>query len=117
MRSEKRFWGQLKRRLDRIDKQKLHYERLESIYGTGLPDVLVCYCGGYALLELKVYPNKLSPNQKVWHRNHAKAGGNVWTVTQKGLVLSLDRAGVSPRTLVCSLSDIETTIKEITNGN
>lgn len=80
MRSEKNFWTGLKRQLDKL-KPKLHYERIENKCSRGTPDVLICYCGWYVLIELKVKPNKLSNTQQVWHKLHTRAEGNVVTFT------------------------------------
>lgn len=80
---EKNFWQRWKRQLDKVSKKDLHYERIENRMGTGIPDVMLCYKGLYAFVELKVHPNKRQANQRVWHRRHERVGGNVFTVTYK----------------------------------
>lgn len=115
MGQEARFWQQLKRRLEKIDRKKIHFERIESLFGTGFPDVLICYYGKYILLELKVHPNKLSANQILWHKNHTVAGGNVWTITK--YKTRIECANSKGHLLPVSLGNIEELLKEITKEN
>ena len=66
---------------------ELHYERLESSCGPGLPDLLLCRKGKYALVEFKVakgFRINVAPAQKLWHRRHTKAGGNAWVMWTNG---------------------------------
>ncbi len=60
---------------------RLIVEPVENISSPGFPDVLVCWDGVYALVELKVEKSDrvfLEPSQYAWHRGHTKAGGNCW---------------------------------------
>jgi hypothetical protein len=116
--TESELWKKIKRQLEKIPKEDIHYERIENRYGTGIPDVLLCYQGNYSLLELKVHPNKLQKNQRVWHNWHTRAGGNVWIVTYKDATNTLFLAKTENEESNKEIEfSIQKLLEEINNGN
>lgn len=111
---EKDFWKQWKRQLDKESNKALHYERIENVYGTGIPDILLCYKGRYILVELKVHPNKKQPQQIIWHRQHTRAGGEVWTASLKGqhvkLTYIIKRNSKESDPIICTIPKMLHTI-------
>ena len=77
---EKNFWKRLRATLP----SGAFCCRIEAGYSTpGTPDVWVCMNGVQAWVELKVaHGNRLllTPQQVIWHRACAKAGGRSWIV-------------------------------------
>jgi len=58
--------------------------RMESNYTQqGIPDIYICYQGVSCWVETKVDDYPLSSLQISWHRQHRRAGGMVFTVTQE----------------------------------
>lgn len=80
---EKLLWKQLK---DNTKHLNPHLQRIESgSTGQGIPDVNGCWNGQEAWIELKVVRGRkvlIEPMQVNWHRQRAKAGGNVWILAE-----------------------------------
>ncbi len=76
--TEKKFWQALKRLLPDV-----HWQRIETTTGCGIPDVNGCYKAGEFWLELKVLKGKhslsfqssLKPLQSAWLFKRWLAGG------------------------------------------
>ena len=77
---EKQFWKRLRATLP----TGAFCCRIEAGYSTpGTPDIWVCANGVQAWIELKVARGTrvlLTPQQVIWHRACAKAGGRSWIV-------------------------------------
>lgn len=76
---EKDFWASIKRNTAHME--GLSGDRIESEVTPGFPDLVICYNGVYALLELKVAKSDkiiLTQAQMPWHSIHEKAKGNHW---------------------------------------
>ncbi len=76
---EKGFWASIKR--STVHMEGLSGDRIESEATPGFPDLVLCYNGVYALLELKVAKSNkliLTQSQLPWHKIHDKAKGNHW---------------------------------------
>jgi hypothetical protein len=75
---ESKFWKLLKAHLPR----SAFASRVESGYSTpGAPDLWVCMNGSQQWVELKVAKGTkilLTPQQVIWHRKCAAAGGSSW---------------------------------------
>ena len=72
---EQNFWKLIKKHLPG------DVSRIENIADNGTPDVSGA-CGGQDYwIELKIYPNKLSKEQKVWHLRRMKQGSLIFTIT------------------------------------
>jgi len=61
----------------------IHWSRIESWAGPGVPDLNGCYKGHEFWIELKVRRSKtivFRPHQIAWHHNRSKAGGSSFIV-------------------------------------
>jgi hypothetical protein len=61
----------------------IHWSRVESWAGPGVPDLNGCYKGHEFWIELKVRRSKriiFRPHQMVWHYSRIKAGGSSFIV-------------------------------------
>tara|TARA_R100001530_G_scaffold2574_1_gene4177 strand:+ start:579 stop:953 length:375 start_codon:yes stop_codon:yes gene_type:complete len=79
--TEKAFWQQIKRALPYV-----HWQRIETGTGQGVPDVNGCIGGDEFWLELKIAQgNKvnITPNQIAWLMQRIDAGGKAWIIVKK----------------------------------
>jgi hypothetical protein len=93
--------------ITRLSGEGVHIQRFEDRFHPGIPDMNVCFDGQEIWIECKVYPNKLSPAQRIWHGKRIKSGGTCCTMTLKGthVVISvLDRHITTVERIEISLS-------------
>lgn len=92
MAREVRLWEWLRDGLR--SESNLHLWRVENSAGSGDPDVNGCYLGFNFQLELKGCGRpklggkldfEVRISQKIWHRNHWRAGGNSWFYIRVGM--------------------------------
>ena len=79
--TEKAFWQQIKRALPYV-----HWQRIETGTGQGVPDVNGCIGGDEFWLELKIAQGnkvKITPGQIAWLMQRIDAGGKAWIIVKK----------------------------------
>ena len=79
--TEKAFWQQIKRSLPYV-----HWQRIETGTGQGVPDVNGCIGGDEFWLELKIAQGnkvKITPGQIAWLMQRIDAGGKAWIIVKK----------------------------------
>ena len=88
---ESGLWATMKKGVSRFG----DFQRIESVVGSGVPDVNYCVGGNEGWIELKhvkAWPKRSRTNvpieyrseQPVWWYNRRKAGGRVWVFIQVG---------------------------------
>lgn len=86
---ESQLWNWL-RDGTRAQRPDLDMQRIENLVGVGTPDVEACYQGIAFWIELKAINDQenldveVSPEQVMWHRRRARAGGRSWFLIQVG---------------------------------
>ena len=81
LKKETKFWNIVKRNTEHL----VHWTRIESWAGQGIPDLHGIQKGISVFVELKVtesYSIGLSPFQKAWNYNHVLHGGRSFIMLQ-----------------------------------
>ena len=81
MKPETKFWKLVKQKTE----HKIHWTRIESWAGQGIPDLFGISEGINVFVELKVTKSNslgLSPFQMSWHYNHILNGGRSFIMLQ-----------------------------------
>jgi hypothetical protein len=90
MKPETFFYIQIKKALEDMFGNKVHYQRIESgDTAQGIPDINVCYKGQELWLEAKVDDYALSPLQKSWVKHRQLAGGHVYLINKQGRMIAV----------------------------
>ena len=112
---ESSLWEWLKtglKRVQSLQEHSMHWTRIESSTGEGIPDVELCVDGPTAWIELKIgdmTPDGLkadiSKEQFVWHTLRLKAGGLAYFLVRYGRNLWLMKGSHAARQLMTGTFD------------
>ena len=81
LKKETKFWNVIKKNTGHL----IHWTRIESWAGQGIPDLHGIFEGVTVFVELKVtesYSISISPSQKAWNYNHVLHGGRSFIMLQ-----------------------------------